>query len=455
MNQAKPPRRHLEIIHPDSAGIDIGSREIWVSVSADRAGETVGKFGVFTDDLHKIRDWLIRERVVTVAMESTGIYWIPLYDVLSAAGLHVCLVNPRELKQVPGRKSDLKDCQWLQELHAFGLLRASFRPDDNACIVRSLVRQRQELVDSSARQVQLLQKALTQMNIRLTEVVSDITGKTGMAIIRSIIDGIRDPAVLAQHRDHRCKSAEDTIRRALTGTWRSEHLLSLKQTLVIYDTYQRLITDTEREIEIAVSRRSVKSGGDAPPNTPPQKSGEHKKRNSSDYHLPISDAWTRASGVDLTEIDGISDTTASIVLAEVGLNIDRFSTSRHFSSWLGLSPAHDISGGKILRRGTRATNNRVARALRLAAHAAGRTQTALGAFYRRIAGRAGKPVAITATARKLAVIVWTMLTKGAEYSRKSAIEGEARFRLNRIKSVLKQAKKLGIQLTAPPELAGS
>ncbi len=455
MNTSRTPRRHLEIIHPDSAGIDIGSREIWVAVPADRDGNTVGKYGVFTDDLHRIRDWLIREKVNTVAMESTGIYWIPLYDVLSAAGIAVCLVNPRELKQVPGRKSDLKDCQWLQELHAFGLLRASFRPDDNACVVRALVRQRQELVDSSARQVQLLQKALTQMNVRLTEVVSDVTGKTGMTIIRSIVAGVRDPAALAKHRDHRCKADEDTIRRALTGTWRSEHLLSLQQALTIFDTYQHLIVETERAIEAAVASRPAKDGdGGSPPSARPDPTA-HKKRNSSDYHLPISDSWTRVSGVDLTEIDGISDTTASIVLAEVGLNIDRFQSARHFSSWLGLSPAHDISGGKILRRATRSTNNRVARALRLAAHAAGRTQTMLGAFYRRIAGRAGKPVAITATARKLAVIVWTMLTKGADYARKSAADSEARMRLLRKKAVLKQAEKLGLHLVAAPGLAGS
>lgn len=204
-------RRHLEIIHPDSAGIDVGSREMWVAIPADREGETVRRFGMFTDDLEAIRDWLRSERITTVAMESTGVYWIPLYDVLSSAGVEVCLVNPRELKSVPGRKSDLKDCQWLQELHAFGLLRASFRPDDQACQVRSLVRQRQELIDSAARQVQLMQKAMIQMNVRLTEVVADITGKTGMGIIRAILAGERSPKTLVEFRDSRSANTMWTL----------------------------------------------------------------------------------------------------------------------------------------------------------------------------------------------------------------------------------------------------
>ncbi len=335
-------RRHLEIIHPDSAGIDVGSREMWVAIPADRERETVRRFGMFTDDLEAIRDWLRTERITTVAMESTGVYWIPLYDVLSSVGVEVCLVNPRELKSVPSRKSDLKDCQWLQELHAFGLLRASFRPDDQACRVRSLVRQRQELIDAAARQVQLMQKAMTQMNIRLTEVVADITGKTGMGIIWAILSGERSPQTLVEFRDRRCKHDADTFGRALVGTWRSEHLLALSHAVTLWDTYQRLINETEAAIKSAV---------DARPNSAQDGTADDAERplrrtSKSDYKVDIVTSWKKASDVDLTEIDGISDSTASIIMAEVGLNIDRFATPGRFASWLGLCPAHDISGGR-------------------------------------------------------------------------------------------------------------
>lgn len=437
-------RRHLEIIHPDSAGIDVGSREMWVAIPADREGETVRRFGMFTDDLEAIRDWLRSERITTVAMESTGVYWIPLYDVLSSAGVEVCLVNPRELKSVPGRKSDLKDCQWLQELHAFGLLRASFRPDDQACQVRSLVRQRQELIDSAARQVQLMQKAMIQMNVRLTEVVADITGKTGMGIIRAILAGERSPKTLVD-RDSRCKHDVDTFRRALVGTWRSEHLLALSQAVTLWDTYQRLIDETEAAIKGAVDARPIPAKeGDAD-------DGERtpRRKSKSDYKVDIVASWKQTSDVDLTEIDGISDSTASIIMAEVGLNIDRFATPGRFASWLGLCPAHDISGGKVLRRRTRSCANRVSKALRLAAQAVGRTETALGAFFRRIAARAGKPVAITATAHKLARIVWTMLTKGAPYLRASAASAEAHYRQRQIQSLIKRASSFGLKITCP------
>lgn len=438
-------RRHLEIIHPDSAGIDVGSREMWVAIPADREGDTVRQFGMFTDDLEAIREWLRAERITTVAMESTGVYWIPLYDVLSSAGVEVCLVNPRELKSVPGRKSDLKDCQWLQELHAFGLLRASFRPDDQACQVRSLVRQRQELIDSAARQVQLMQKAMTQMNVRLTEVVADITGKTGMGIIRAILSGERSPKTLVEFRDRRCKHDADTFGRALVGTWRSEHLLALAHAVTLWDTYQRLIEETEAAIKGAVDARptsATEGDADNGERTPRQKS-------KSDYKVDIVASWKKTSEVDLTEIDGISDSTASIIMAEAGLNIDRFDTPGRFASWLGLCPAHDISGGKVLRRRTRSCANRVSKALRLAAQAAGRTETALGAFFRRIAARAGKPVAITATAHKLARIVWTMLTKGAAYIRASAASAEERYRQRQIHSLIKRARSFGLQITCP------
>jgi transposase len=440
-------RRSLRIVHPDSSGIDIGSREIFVAIPAEKSEETVRKFGVFTDELQSILSWLQGHGISHVAMESTGVYWIPLYDILSSGGIEVCLVNPRELKQVPGRKSDVKDCQWLQELHAFGLLRASFRPDDAACSIRSLVRQRQELVDSSSRQVQLMQKALTQMNVRLPEVVSDITGKTGMSIIRDIVAGVREGSALSRHRDPHCKRSIEDISRSLQGLWREEHVLSLRQALTVYDMYLSLIIEVEKAIKEAVIHRDGSGSQKHDDNDT-----HHKRRNNrSDYHNRIDEVWLKATGVDITKIEGIGDNTASIVLAEVGLNIQKFATPNHFTSWLGLAPAHDITGGRVIRRSTKRGNARVSKVLRLAAHAAGRTQTALGVTYRRLAARRGKAIAITAVARKLAVLIWTLLVKGDAYVRKSIEQAEAKFRLQRIKMVTKQAASLGLQVVVPQQ----
>lgn len=445
MTNTTPTRRHLSVVHPDSAGIDIGSREIWTAIRADAEGETVRKFGSFTDDLYLIRDWLIQEKVTTVAMESTGIYWIPLYDILSAAGIHVCLVNPRELKQVPGRKSDLKDCQWLQELHAFGLLRASFRPDDQGVLTRSFVRQRQELVDAAARHTQLIQKALIQMNIRLPEVVTDVTGKTGMLIIRDILKGVRDPSILASHRDRRCKMDEATFGRAMVGTWRHEHLFALKQAVATYDHLNQQICEVEHEIEVCLSKRNDKINGGSPVDSGPQR----KHRNASDFQYDIRDVLERKSGVDLTAIHGVSETTASIVISEVGFDLGKFQTVGQFTSWIGLSPAHEISGGKVLKNGTKTTSNRVKRALRMAAMAAGRTKSSLGEFFRRIAGRAGKAVAITATARKMAVIMYRMLTTGCSYLPNGLPGQEEKRTARKISGVIKMAESLGLQVVVP------
>ena len=450
MSQNPEPRRHLTVINPDSAGIDIGSREIWVAIRADATieGPTVRRFGTFTDDLQEILVWLNAAGVTTVCMESTGIYWIPLYDVLSAGGVQVCLVNPREIKQVPGRKSDLKDCQWLQELHAFGLLRASFRPDDAGVQSRAFVRQRQAIVDDTARVTQLIQKSLVQMNIRLPEVVTQVTGKTGMAIIRDILKGVRDPNLLSKHRDHRCKMDEATFGRALIGNWRREHLFALRQAVSTYDHLMKQIQEVEIEIERCLNERPDRTNPRGESGTNPTED-IRKPRNKSDFHKDIRGVMERKAGVDLTQIDGISETTATIVISEVGFDLGKFKTVGNFTSWIGLSPAHEISGGKVLRNGTKTTSNRIKKVLRMAALAAGRTKSALGEFFRRLAGRAGKSVAITATARKLAVIIYRMLTTGSSYMPGGLGHQDEKRKARRVAGIKRLAEELGLQVIVP------
>lgn len=447
----KPPRRHLKVIYPNSAGIDVGAKELWVAVPADSLDESVRCFGTFTDDLHALRDWLKSVGITTVAMESTGIYWIPLYDVLSVSGIEVFLVNPREIKQVPGRKSDVRDCQWIQELHSLGLLRAAFRPDDAACEIRGLIRQRQELIKSSVWQVHHMQKALLQMNIQLPQVVSDIAGSTGLAIIRDIVSGERDPLKLAQHRDCRCKKDEATIARSLCGNWRKEHVLSLSQALRLWDFYRTLIGEIEKAIFESIDDRLQEYS--FPQETEVPKTQRRKNRSKSNYTVPIEELWHRKVGVDLTAIEGISGVSASIILAEVGLNIDRFPTAGRFASWLGLCPIHDVSGGKVLRRGTKKTANRVASALRMAASTVMKSQTWLGAFYRRIAGRSGAAVAITATAHKMARLVYALLRYGTAYVQQSVAEYEKTHQEQLRRNLQKRAKLLGLQLIPVDELA--
>jgi transposase len=448
MSAGKQYRRHLSIVYPLCAGIDVGSRQMWVAIPASSADQSVRCFGVYTEDLYSIRDWLLEYKITTVAMESTSVYWIPLYDVLSAAGLDVCLVNPREFKGAPGRKTDIMDCQWLQELHTFGLLRPSFRPDDHACAVRSLVRQRQSLIESAGHQVQLMQKALIQMNVRLTEVVADISGLTGMNIIRDILSGKHDAQSLAAHRDKRCKRSKEEFAKALLGTWRAEHLLSLRQAVELYDLYQKHIIEAEKAIESTLKERPQPEVPHHDDDNPTSIEIEPRRKSKSDYHVAIGESWKSLTGVDLTQIDGISDTAASIIMSEAGLNIESFNSSGKFTAWLGLCPAHKISGGKILQRSTKPCANRIAKVLRMCAVVVGRTDSTLGAFYRRLGARAGKSIAVTATARKLAVLVWSMLTYGSAYIRESAENAQRKHEELQLKQLQKRAEKFGLSLVA-------
>src|ERR1700681_4906151 len=342
--------RVLPLLNPNAAGIDVGASEHYVAVPPDRDEQSVRRFGAFTEDLHALAQWLVQCGVTTVALESTGVYWIPLYQILEDYGLVVKLVNARHVKHVPGRKSDVQDCQWLQQLESFGLLSGSFRPEAKICILRSYMRQRERLIRSASRHVQQMQKALTEMNIKLHQVISDLTGVTGLAIVRAILAGERDRLKLAAMKDRRIKSSEATIAKALEGDYRAEHLFALRQALVVYDYYQQKIAECDSEILKEMQTMETRAAATASP-------APALKRHPPSKHNPIpfdSQAELyRIMGVDLTRIDGLNEATVQLVLSELGLDLcKKWPTEAQFTSWLGLCPNNEISGGKVLRRGT-------------------------------------------------------------------------------------------------------
>ncbi|MGB7848675.1 MAG: IS110 family transposase, partial [Candidatus Acidiferrum sp.] len=382
----------LPVMRPDAAGIDIGATEIFVAVSADRAAENVRSFPTFTQDLYALADWLKQCRVKTVAMESTGVYWIPLFQILESGGLEVCLVNARHVKNVPGRRTDVSDCQWLQFLHSVGLLKASYRPEQEVCAVRSLLRHRESLVQMAATHVNHMQKALDQMNLQLHHVISDIVGQTGLAIVDAILAGERDPLRLAKLRHERIKASEEVIAKSLVGDYRQEHLFTLRQSLAAYRSYQKLIGDCDREI-----RQSLENFQPPRPST----DGEKEKvstRNSPDGMLKAE--LRRVFGIDLTQIPGIRTGIAQTLFGEIGPDFSKFRSASAFASWMGLCPDNDISGGKVLWVGTRKVSCRAATALRMAAQSLHHSKSALGDFYRRMRAKLGAPKAITAAAHK-------------------------------------------------------
>src|SRR5262245_61814222 len=350
----RPQRATLQVTNPDAAGIDVGADAHWVCVPADRDPEPVRRFGTCTADLEALADWLQACGVTSVAMEATGVYWIPLYELLEARGFTVLLVDARQVARAPGRpKSDAKDCQWIQRLHSYGLLSAAFRPAEAVVVLRAYLRQRDMLVTYAGQHIQHMQKALEQLNVKLTEVVSDITGVTGMAIIQAILRGERDPAALAQLRDPRCKESEATIARALQGTWREEHLFVLRQALALYEFYHRQIGECDRAIEAHLRTFKDESGGRTLPYRP--------RRRKREANEPRFDARARLyclCGVDLTAIEGIDETTALVLLSEIGTDMSRWPSLKQFCSWLGLCPQHKISGGKVLSRRVRRGSSR-------------------------------------------------------------------------------------------------
>jgi len=433
--------KQLQHINVNAAGIDIGSEQHWVAVPEGRDEVSVRQFGAFTNDLLAIADWLEQCGVTTVAMESTGVYWIPLFEVLAARGFEVKLVDARHVKNVSGRKSDVLDCQWLQQLHTYGLLSGAFRPPEQLCAVRSYARQREMLTQAAAQHIQHMQKALQQMNLLLHNVVSDITGVTGMKIIKAILSGERDPQVLSQHRDKRCEHSRETIAQSLVGNYRDEHLFALRQAVDLYEIYQAKISDCETAI-IEQLNTQPNQADDAPP--PPDKPIPAHKRLRAD--ADVRELLFKKSGVDLFAVPGLGADTLLMLSGEVGFDMQPWKTVKHFTSWLSLCPGTRISGGKVLTKKVRRNANRAKQAFRVAAASLARSRTALGAFYRRIKARCGGQHAVTATAHKLARIYYTMLTKGTAYVEVGQQAYEQKYQERRIAHLKKQAKSLGFQL---------
>lgn len=428
-------------INFNAAGIDIGAETHYVAVpdGRDPNGQDVRHFGTFTSDLYAIADWLQQCQIDTVAMESTGVYWIPLFEILESKGFDVKLVNPRFIKNVPGRKTDVVDCQWIRQLHSYGLLKGSFRPEDQICVLRSYLRQRALLVSYASHHIQHIQKALEQMNIKLNRVIRDITGDTGMKIIRAILAGERNPEKLAQLRNSRCKNDAKTIAKALHGSWRSEHLFALQQAVELFDFYQKQIADCDHKIEQHLSNFEDRSNGE-----PLDKSRKATGRNKLSF-----DARThlfQMTGVDLTKVDGLDSLTALKIISEIGLDMNRWPTVKHFASWMGLSPGSKISGGKVLSAKTKKCASRAAHYLRLAAYSLHNSKTAIGAFFRRKKGQLGPAKAITATAHKLARIIYNMLKNGTKYKDVGQDYYEQRYKNRMIANLKRRAKQLGYEL---------
>jgi transposase len=436
------PQRDLTPVHPAAAAIDIGATMHVAAVGPDRDAEPVRTFQTFTGDLHRLADWFARCGVKTVVMESTGVYWIPAYEILEQRGFEVVLVNARDAKHVPGRKTDVSDAQWLQRLHEYGLLRGSFRPQAEMAGLRAYLRQRERLLDYAAAHIQHMQKALTQMNLQLHHVVSDITGATGMRIIRAIVAGERDPNVLASYRDVRCHASVETIGQALVGNDREEHIFALTQALELYDVYQEKVAACDRQIE-AILQRLKRS---AAPSVSELPAARRRTRQPNAPAFEVRGALHAILGVDLTQIHGLGPYLALKLVGECGTNLSAWPSAKHFTSWLGLAPHNKISGGKVLSSQTRRTGNRAASLLRLAAVAVGRTETALGAFYRRLSGRVGKAKAITATARKIAVLFYNTLRHNISYADPGASYYEDRYRERVLRNLNRRAKSMGFVL---------
>ena len=434
----------MPILRPNAAGIDIGATEIYVAVPPDRDSEPVRAFPTFTEDLHHLADWLKACGIETVAMESTGVYWIPLFQILEVRGFEVCLVNARYFQNVPGRRTDVSDCQWLRYLHSVGLLRPSFRPADQVCVLRSLTRHRDSLIQTAATHVLRMHKALDQMNLQIHHVISDITGLTGLRIIDAILKGERDPKKLAALRDGRIKASEQTIIKSLVGDYRWEHLFSLRQSLAAYRNYQKLIGETDHEIERHLKTFDAGVDCKAKPLAPP-KVRRHKLF-GNEPSFDLRGHLYRIFGVDLTEVPGVSILTAHTLLAEVGSDLSRFRSASALASWLGLCPDNDITGGKKVAVGTRHVDNRAAWALRMAANALRNSRSGLGDYYRRMRARLGAPEAITATAHKLARIIFHLLTTHQTYDESVFARREEETR-RRTEAILRnRAKALGFQL---------
>jgi transposase len=432
----------LPTLNPHAAGIDIGAREIFVALPPQSDPKPVRRFSTFTDDLLALRDWLRQCGVSTVAMESTGVYWIPLFQILEAAGIEVCLVNARHVKNLPGRKSDIADCQWLQYLHSVGLLRGSFRPPEAICAVRSLLRHRERLLRCAADQVRLMHKALTQMNVQVQHVISDLTGLTGLAIVQAILEGERGPVALAKLKDHRIKASRDTIARSLRGDWRQEHLFTLRQSFETWSHYQRQIQECAEQVQRGL--QNLEERADVA-SMPPVRGSKKKQRNEPAFDVRAQ--LYPVLGLDLTQMPAMGNNTVLTVLSELGPDFaQKFRSAKAFSSWLGVCPDNRISGGKILSVATRDVKSRVAAALRLAAQGLWNAQNYFGELYRRWQGRLGRPKAVTAMAHKLARILWHLCKYKEAFDPEVFREEEEKMKRKKLARLHNSAAALGLKL---------
>jgi transposase len=439
----------LPPLNVNAAGLDIGATEIYACVPAGRDPQPVRWFGAFTADLQSLAAWLAACHIDTVAMEATGVYWIPVYEILEARGFEVYLVNARHIKNVAARKSDVSDCQWIQRLHTYGLLRASFRPPEEIAALRALVRHRDTLIQYRAAHIQHMQKALQLMNVKLTHVISDITGVTGMTIIRAIVAGERNPKVLAQYRDAACKRSQHEIAKSLEGHYKAEHVFVLRQALELYDFYDQQIQTCDREIENHYRASQPRGTDGQPPTTAPNP--RQRKPRKGQAHFDLASSLYRMVGVDLTRIDGIDALTAQTLISEIGLDMSKWRTVKHFASWLGLAPNPKKSGGKVLTNHAPRAQNRAAQALRIAAQTLARNKSALGGFYRRMRAKHGAAQAVVATAHKLARIVYHMLKYRQDYQDLGADYYEQQYRERVVRNLTRRAADLGFRLEPVPE----
>nr|ELR5042260.1 IS110 family transposase [Providencia stuartii]ELR5084499.1 IS110 family transposase [Providencia stuartii] len=447
MSKLQPKSQSLPVINPNAAGIDIGGRFHVVAVPPERCDEPVQTFKAFTGDIHNMAHWLTKCGITTIAMESTGVYWVPVYEILEEHGFEVVLSNARDTPAVPGRKTDVGDAQSIQRLHACGLLKASFRPEAAIAELRAYMRVRERLLDYAAAHIQHMQKALTYMNIQLSIVVSDISGVTGMKIVRAIVAGEKDPNVLAKFRDPRCKADEQTISAALNGNYQPEHLFALRQAVLMYDAYQLRVDECDVQIELVLDRLCMDSSDPVEPIPKPK----NRTKQPNAMTFDVREKLYRLIGTDLTQIHGIGPFLALRLISECGTDMNKWPTEKHFTSWLTLCPGSKISGGKVMSSHSRKSNNRVVAHLRLAATTVGRSDTALGAFYRRLSSRVGKAKAVTATARKIAILFYNAMKYGTKYQDPGAEYYEKRYKERVIKNLKRQAERMGMFLQAKEE----
>lgn len=436
----------LPQINLHAAGIDLGASDHWVCVPPGSVPSNVRSFPTHTPGLERLADWLIECRVTTVAMEATGVYWIPVFQVLETRGLEVKLVNARQIKNVDGRKTDILDCQWIQQLHTFGLLRGSFRPQDEICVLRSYMRQREDLVQGRSAQVLLMQKALDQMNVLLHRAVSDITGLSGLSIVQAILAGERDPQKLASLVHWRVRKTTAQIAQYLQGDFRPEHLFVLQQALELYQVFSEKIRACEERMTQYLASLETKAGA-APPLPASTKTRSASSQNEQEKQLRRGELY-RLLGVDLTAIEGIGPLHAQVILSEIGRNVAAWRSEKQFTSWLGLCPDNRITGGRVISVRNKRVKNRVATALRMAASSLERKRSGLGAYYRRMKGKLGPAAGLKATAHKLARLVYRMLKYGETYVAVGQAEYEARVWAKQLKSLRKKAAHLGYELVS-------